>query len=64
MGRNQKQRIDWETGITAMGDIYVLFKSSDQHFKCTMDEDTAEEMGKALIEAAEKRKGAKEALMQ
>lgn len=49
------QQIDWEVGITALGDIYIKFVSADQHFKCTMDELTAEKMGEALINAASKK---------
>lgn len=48
------QRIDWEVGITAMQDIYIKFANGEQHFKCTMDEVTAEKMGAALTDAARK----------
>lgn len=48
-------RINWEVGITALGDIYIKFQSADQHFKCTMDAETAEKMGLALIDASEKK---------
>lgn len=48
------QHIDWQVGITALGEIFIKFASADQHFKCTMDELTANKMGAELVEAADK----------
>lgn len=50
-----KERIDWKVGITPTFDIFIHFQSSDRHFECTMDEETAKEMGEALVKTAEKR---------
>lgn len=49
------QNIDWEVGITALGDIYIKFTSADQHFKCTMDELTAKGIGESLLDTIEKK---------
>lgn len=45
----------WQTGIAPTGDCFVLFESSTQHFNCTMDAVSMREMGKAMIETANKR---------
>lgn len=48
--------IKWKVGILPTGECFIHFESDSQHFKCTMTEDTAIEMGKALQETGEMRK--------
>lgn len=49
-------RINWKIGILPTGDCFMHFDNGKQHFECAMDETTATEMGKALLETAELRK--------
>jgi hypothetical protein len=58
------QRIDWEVGITEIGDVYVKFTNGEQRFRCSMDKHTADEMGKAMVNAASKAVEPGEALIQ
>ncbi len=68
MAKKKNQiNIKWEVGIDGeTADIYVSFQSADKRFRCTMDASTAQGMGSALIDAANKRinEGIKETPIQ
>jgi hypothetical protein len=46
--------IHWEVGITALGDIFIKFANGEQHFRCAMDEHTAQLMGEGLLDSVKK----------
>jgi hypothetical protein len=48
-------QIEWSVGILPEGDIFIHFQSDTQHFKCTMDDETARKMGAALVDVGSRK---------
>lgn len=51
----QGQGTAWEVGVTSLGDIFFHFSNSEQHFRCTVDDLSAEKIGEALLDTVSKR---------